>query len=844
MTRLSVDVDPARRFLARLDRDAKTWCFRTLAPSGLTSAANLDGNLEQLLPRLQTAQAAGAGLFVVVNEGGQRTNDIVRVRAVFADTDGASLEPIVCCGLEPHMVVESSPGKYHVYWLVEGLPLRSFSGVQKAIAREFATDAAVCDLPRIMRLPGSWHLKGDPWRVRILREAEHPPFKAGEVLGRFSSGVTSLSRDRDEPTAGATTENRHADVLKLSGRLARLVVDGTISRSSALTSMAAERAAGRWTRVVPDHEIEAALDGAVRKMKDGSWTGGSSYRKPEPLRRPVPPASPYPVDALGPVLGPACSSMQRIIQAADAICASSLLAAASLATQGLADVELDGRRELLSLWFLTVAESGERKSGADTEALRPIRSYEERNRAAYEAALDDYHRKHEAWTIRREAVKSRARSKKLEAGFDIDAELKALGKEPERPQAPVLIIGDFTAEGLAKHLISGRPSVGAFTDEAALVFGGHAMNKEAIARTAGTLCLLWDGGDLDRMRAGDGQVKLVGRRLASHLMAQPVIAERALEDEVLSGQGFLARALIAWPRSMAGQRRYRRENVCDAPDLLAYGVEMRKLLERPLPYREGARNELAPRSIPLSEDAFVVWEAFHNEINAAMGSAGLYADVRPWASKMPSQALRIAGVLALFEDPCTSEICADVMRRAERLARWYLGEALRLADTARVSDDIRRAEAVLEWCWAKGRTHVYSSELVRLGPSKTRVSAELMRTMGLLERTGWAVRNEPGLVLDGAPREHSWRIFPEEAGRELATPANPADLETANSQGSLVSGPCSPSPATPPGYGTPEHYEPVAEPEVRPPHCGYRGEELASDHLTAPGAAPKVGPSA
>ena len=811
MTALSVDVGEARRFLRRLDPKATSWCFRTIADAQERSRANNHtGDLELVRPRLQAAQESGAGVFVVINAGGQRKDEITRVRAVFADTDGAPLEPILGCGLEPHLVVESSPGKWHVYWLVDGLVLEDFTRVQKAIAQEFLTDRSVCDLPRVMRLPGSWHQKGEPWQVKISTEGGHPAFRSTDVLARFGGRVASVRPAEQNPVE----RNRHADILALSAKLARLVADGSLGRDAAIASLNSERADGRWTREVPDSEMEAALDGAIRKMKEGTWVGAQSCGKPEPLRRPVPPAEPFPVDALGPVLGEACTSMQRIIQAADAICGSSLLAAASLATQGLADVVLDGRRELLSLWFLTVAESGERKSAADTEALRPIRSYEDRHRRTYEVALEEFKRKHEAWTIRRETLRSRARSRKPDPGFNLDTELKAIGSEPEAPQVPVLIVGDFTAEGLTKHLIIGRPSVGAFTDEAALVFGGHAMGKESIARTAGTLSLVWDGGDLDRMRAGDGQVKLGGRRLALHLMAQPVIAERALADEVLSGQGFLARTLIAWPRSMAGQRRYRRESVCDAPALLAYGDAMRKLLDRPLPYREGSRNELAARDLPLSGDAFEVWEAFHNEVNAAMGPGGAYAEVRPWASKMPSQALRIAGVLTLFDDPTAGEINSDVMRRAERLARWYLGEAVRLADTARVEDDIRHAEAVLEWCWAKGKTAVHSSELVRLGPPKTRVSAVLLRTMVVLERAGWAIRHEVGHVLDGAPRSHSWTILPEEAGREPANLANRAHDDAVDSQDSPVrTGGVT---EQPPGDGTPELADSAIESEQHP----------------------------
>ena len=786
MTPLSIDATEARRFLRRLDPATETWCFRTIADSQVSRGArNHDGDLRQLLPQLQAAQQQDAGVFVVINAGGHRKDEITRVRAVFADTDGAPLEPILQCGLVPHLVVESSPGKWHVYWLVDGLALEDFARVQKSIAHEFHSDNVVCDLPRVMRLPGSWHLKGEPWQVVVRMENDHPPYAASDVLARFDRSADIQSRGDTEGRKVVET-NRHADVLQRSFDLARLVVKGSFSRGAALTALHAERDAGRWTRNVPDSELEDALDGAIHKLADGSWSSKHLPGAPEPLRKPVPPADPYPVDALGPMLGNACRGMQRIIQAADAVCGSSLLAAVSLATQGHADIVLDGRREPLSLWFLTVADSGERKSAVDAEAVRPIRSYEDRQLRAYEAALQEHDRRLKAWNFRNDALKSRARARKPDPGFDLDAELKLLGPEPEPPQVPLLVVADFTVEGLAKHLIRGRPTIGAFTDEGALVFGGHAMSKESVARTAGSLSLLWDGGDLDRMRAGDGQVKLSGRRLAVHLMVQPVIAERALADDVLCGQGFLARALLAWPASTAGTRRYRAESVCDSPELLAYGRGLSALLALPLPYREGARNELAPRALPLSQRASERWVALHDDINSEMGAAGVYADVKPWASKMPAQALRIAGVLELFDDPAAREVSEDTLSRAERLARWYLNEALRLVDSTRVSETVRNAEALLAWCHSKGKLRTHPEDFMRNGPTRTRPREALRNAMACLEQTGWAIRLEPGTVIDGKARIVSWAIVAEPEASEPANRANPTNSSGPESHDSQV----------------------------------------------------------
>ena len=87
---------------------------------------------------------------------------------------------------------------------------------------------------------------------------------------------------------------------------------------------------------------------------------------PRPLRREVDDPEPFPVDALGEVLGPAAKAINDIVQAPLPICAQSVLAAATLAVQGFADVVLPtGQARPISLYFVAVAESGERKTPVD-----------------------------------------------------------------------------------------------------------------------------------------------------------------------------------------------------------------------------------------------------------------------------------------------------------------------------------------------------------------------------------------------------------------------------------------------------------------------------------------------
>ena len=100
---------------------------------------------------------------------------------------------------------------------------------------------------------------------------------------------------------------------------------------------------------------------------------------PRPLYRDLPPPGVFPMDALGLVLGNAAKAIAAVIQCPDEAAANSVLAVASLAAQGRANVILpigQGKPSPLSLYLLTVLDSGERKSSADSMALKPVRDFE------------------------------------------------------------------------------------------------------------------------------------------------------------------------------------------------------------------------------------------------------------------------------------------------------------------------------------------------------------------------------------------------------------------------------------------------------------------------------------
>ncbi len=169
----ATDLQMAQRFLSLLAPDGAVTLqtFDDRKPVRPNLAHKRHGSFEQHADELTALNQDGAGVFVTVNETdgkGRATTNIVRVRATFVDLDGAPLEPVTTHRIPPHIVIESSPDRWHAYWLTVDCPLKDFKIAQKRLASQFNGDPSVCDLPRVMRLPGFLHQKGEPFMTKII----------------------------------------------------------------------------------------------------------------------------------------------------------------------------------------------------------------------------------------------------------------------------------------------------------------------------------------------------------------------------------------------------------------------------------------------------------------------------------------------------------------------------------------------------------------------------------------------------------------------------------------------------------------------------------------------------
>jgi hypothetical protein len=451
---------------------------------------------------------------------------------------------------------------------------------------------------------------------------------------------------------------------------------------------------------------------------------------PIPLCASIAKAGPYPVDALGP-LADAARALAAKVQAPLAIAGQSVLAAASLGAQALSDVELPfGQRRPLSIFAITIAASGDRKTTVDNEALSSIRARERELRIDYDAQIAEHCCAKSAWEAQKRKIEN---DRSLATVDDRKVELAALGPEPAAPLVPILLAPEPTLEGLVKAWVNAPGSLGLFSSEGGQLTGGHGFSPDHRLKTATGLSTLWDGAGVRRMRAGDGLTDLRGRRLAAHIMIQPDAATAFLGDPTLRDQGLLSRLLIAYPESLAGSRFFRGPTPEQDTEIARYQARLLALLRAVSP----TSSELEPRAVPLSQAARKVWIAFYDKVEHDLKDDGPLADIRDVAAKAAEQAARIAGVLAVFEDPDVVTIDELVVANACRLVTWHLNEAARLSAVARLDPSIRKAQVLLTWLRARPQGRVVLRDICHSGPHSIRKKSDAEKAISILQEHGW-----------------------------------------------------------------------------------------------------------
>jgi hypothetical protein len=477
-------------------------------------------------------------------------------------------------------------------------------------------------------------------------------------------------------------------------------------------------------------------------------------RTTEPSVRDITAKAVYPLAALGPVLGKAAEGIAVGVQAPTAMAANAILANAGFVCQSVCNVGLDGRVMPLSLFTITVAESGDRKSACDQVAGSAVLSYQKDLVDNYRDQLVEYRNS--------KAVNEQARRQALRKVSGA-GQLEVLDSlpEPEPPIDPHCIAQEPTLEGLQRSLRLGLPSQILNNDEGGQFFGGHAMNPENRVKTIAGLSKFWDGSPISRTRAAAGEsVMMFNRRLSIHLQMQPIIADSVLSDQLLMQQGILARFLIADCDSLAGTRFYTGLDAKQHPGIRKFSITSLMLLSHNCETDAGGGLVLPTKL--LSAGAKAIWVHEYNRTEAELGAGGALEIIKPFAAKAAENALRLAAVFSVYETDgsVTERACALIstaqMRRAWQVIRYYMQVILRRTQLGEVKEIDQQALEVLEWLRGRGGKACIAEMQKYLPRRQHRKSVGHIRTVMAKLVAGKVVR-EVSLNSRGDPDE--WEVI-------------------------------------------------------------------------------------
>ena len=402
--------------------------------------------------------------------------------------------------------------------------------------------------------------------------------------------------------------------------------------------------------------------------------------------------TPYPIDAFTGLLQHVVKAVAHYTQAPTAIAGQCVLGALAHMGQRFIDAPMGHGHMPTSLILITEGESGSGKSQAMGLTHFKIREYEKQLYADYLIELS-------SWENDRVSLKGKELADFLESN--------------PKPQNPKTMFKEATIERILDKFIDGSISNASWTtDEAAQFFNGHTMKGDTAGNALSSLTTLYSDGEVSRLRSQKSayatpHTDAYNVRMTLLLQGQRVILEPALADPVMNGQGFLARALIACPEDLRGQRVWNDEqrnndSPYDNPHLIEYWSRCHALLD-PLPANLPNDSTGAPQRIKMQwadKQTGQVFSDFKQAIEDRQAHGQPLEYLKAYASRMAENASRIASLMAFFDGRKT--ITTDDIKRAFMLVEYSTAERLRYLDATPTGEQ-NDSEKLSSWLVDKAR---------------------------------------------------------------------------------------------------------------------------------------------
>lgn len=395
------------------------------------------------------------------------------------------------------------------------------------------------------------------------------------------------------------------------------------------------------------------------------------------------------------------------------IAAQAALSAVSLACQDLIWVDRgigSDEKSVCSLFLLTVADSGSRKSRADQIVVKPIEAYDSVKRkefadedAAAVSRLSELQRRIREY----EKIAGRllGRSKTVESSgkenaeelarkaeerlAEVEGELADLRMQVAEFRAPHLrrvLYSKISIRQLEQNLALNWPAAGLFSDEAAGILNSKGESDMS------SLDRLWDGGAIDVVgRTSRETFHVSDPRLTLSLMVQPIVFERFLKrkGELATGIGLMARVLLSRPDTPYGKRKFQRAESRST----VWIDQFNKRVEELLSYSHADIDERrhSRTILHFEPDAQKHWVEIFDNVEKKMAEGGDLENEREFANRYGEHVARLSALFYFFEcgeinnikdmvnlESIRLAIPKSTVEAADRVIAWYLNEFKRV----------------------------------------------------------------------------------------------------------------------------------------------------------------------
>lgn len=440
----------------------------------------------------------------------------------------------------------------------------------------------------------------------------------------------------------------------------------------------------------------------------------------------------FPVDALPERLRQALIEAAANVQAPIPMLASAMLAAASSATQGLANVKRpNGLVSPISLLFITIAESGERKTACDEVFTRAIREFETRELEAEDGSEASFQAELFVWKQKGSILKASITKALNDSIIDSPSDVSDLAnlqaklachfeEEPARTRLLQMLIQDSTPEGIMNRVQIHCPLLFLNCDE-----GGKVLNSY-LAHSLTLLNSMRDGSAQYHDRKTTDRQIVPFVRLSSHIQAQPKTIQRFFEKQgdLSRDNGFLARNWITYPHSTQGFR-FIGAGPLSWPDVNRFNQRISELLTETKHFRSSNTDNLP--EIEFNPEAACAWTSFFNCIEGHQQPNQIYSGIRDAASKTAENVARLAAILHKFEGH-NGSIALDTIQRAISIGAWYLESFRLIFDPPAIPQQVLDAQALEGWMF---RHYQHTSEsifrknfLLQHGPLRSKATLD------------------------------------------------------------------------------------------------------------------------